>query len=61
MSNLLEEYEESFGVLTAEITSNIGRLSIVSIGNYRIILNLLILTLLINHFFFNWKQMTGEI
>lgn len=29
---LLEDYEQQYSVLTAEITSNIGRLGIVSIG-----------------------------
>lgn len=32
---LLEDYEQSFGQLSAEITSNIGRLSIVSIDDRR--------------------------
>lgn len=31
---LLEDYEQQYSVLTAEITSNIGRLGIVSIGKF---------------------------
>lgn len=55
---LLEDYEQQFGQQTAEITSNIGRLSAVSIGKSMMQLTYLNVT---NFSIFLKLKMTEEI